>query len=170
MLKLVPPMTEIQLCAESQLVTDGATLWLGGWRRRRWKTKKGQPIKNVDLWQPLYDTLQSRRAEQEWAKVPSHVDLEGNKKADELADEGVKKHGVWLAAEGSRKRPAAKRPEHQRSLREQQARRQGVEEDPQQPRRNPQPQPTNPTLNPNPAPNPVQVNIYPNLVLVLVGN
>ena len=36
--------------------------------------------------------------EQEWVKVPSHVDLEGNERADELADEGVKKHGM-LAAE-----------------------------------------------------------------------
>ena len=51
--------------------------------------------------QNSYDTLQSRRAEQEWTKVP-HVDLEGYERADELADEGVKKHGVRLAAEGKK--------------------------------------------------------------------
>ena len=45
---------------------------------------------------PMYDTLQGRRAEQGWVKVPPHLDLEGNKGADELADEGVKKNGVRL--------------------------------------------------------------------------
>ena len=30
------------------------------------------------------------------------MDLEGNERADELADEGVKKHGVRLAAEGKK--------------------------------------------------------------------
>ena len=51
----------------------------------------------------LYDILQGRRAEQEWVKVPSHLDLEGNEKTDKLAAEGVKKHGVKLAAEGKKK-------------------------------------------------------------------
>ena len=57
-LKLAPRTTERQLCVDSQLVTDGATLWLEGWRRRGWKTKKGQTIKNVNLWQQLYDVRQ----------------------------------------------------------------------------------------------------------------
>ena len=64
---------ELQLCVDSQLVTDGATLWLEGWRRRGWKTKKGRMIKNVDLWQQLAEIIQSRRAAQKWVKVPSHM-------------------------------------------------------------------------------------------------
>ena len=44
-----PRTTELQLCVDSQLVTDGATLWLAGWKRRGWKTKKGHTISNVDL-------------------------------------------------------------------------------------------------------------------------
>ena len=57
--------------------------------------------------------LQQRRAAQEWVKVPSHVDLEGNEHADELADEGVRKHGVRLAPDVREKRPAEKRPRQQ---------------------------------------------------------
>ena len=87
-LRSVPKTMETQLSVDSQLMT----LWLEGRGRRGWKTKQGQPIKNVDLWQQLYDTLQSRRAEQEWVKVPSHVDLEGSDREDKLVDEGVKKH------------------------------------------------------------------------------
>ena len=32
------------------------------------------------------------------------MDLEGNERADELADEGSRKHGVKLAAEGKKKK------------------------------------------------------------------
>ena len=81
-LKLAPQTTELQLCVDSQLVTDGATLWLEGWKRRGWKTKKGQAIKNIDLWQQMDEELRHRQAAQEWVKVPSHVDLDGNEHAD----------------------------------------------------------------------------------------
>ena len=54
---------------------------------------------------------QQRGAAQEWVELPPHVDFEGNEHADELADEGVRKHGVRLAADGKEKRPAKKRPE-----------------------------------------------------------
>ena len=74
-LKIAPQTTELQLCVDSQLVTDGATLWLEGWRRRGWKTKKGRKIKNIDLWQELYEVLQQSRAAQELVKVPSLVAL-----------------------------------------------------------------------------------------------
>ena len=52
-LKQAPRTTELQLCVDSQLVTDGATLWLEGWRRRGWNTTKGQTIKTIDLWQQM---------------------------------------------------------------------------------------------------------------------
>ena len=107
-LGLVPRTTELQLCVDSQLVTDGATLWLAGWKRRGWKTKKGQAIRNVDLWQRMDEEIQRRQARQEWVKVPSHVELEGNEHADKLADEGVRKHGVRLEADKKEKRPQAK--------------------------------------------------------------
>ena len=74
-LRTVPGDTYLQLCVDSQLVTDGATSWPGGWRTRGWKTKQGHPIQSWDLWQDLYAMLQGRTAEAEWVKVPSHVDL-----------------------------------------------------------------------------------------------
>ena len=142
-------------------MTDGATLWLEGSRRRGCKTKKGQPTENVDLWQQLYDTPQGRRAEQEWVKVPSDVVLEGNERADGLVDEGVKKYGVRLAADGKTKKPAAKRPHQQKDPPGQKAKRQRVDNGPHHPEPNPQTQPPGPSLNPNPIsrqdhPNPTQ--------------
>ena len=51
--------------------------------------------------------LQDRRAPTEWVKVPSHTGLHGNDMADELADQGVRLHGVRMEGQD---RPTLKRP------------------------------------------------------------
>ena len=38
--RLMPKTIETQLCVDSQMVLDGAMLWLEGWRRRGWKMKQ----------------------------------------------------------------------------------------------------------------------------------
>ena len=37
-LEVTPRTVELQICVDSQLVTDGVTKWLEGWKRRSWKT------------------------------------------------------------------------------------------------------------------------------------
>ena len=52
---------------------------------------------------PVAAIVRYAAKQKEWVKVQSHVDLEGNERADELADEGE----AWLrrlAAEGKKKR------------------------------------------------------------------
>ena len=98
---------ELELCVDSQLVTNGATLWLLGWIRRKWRTKQGSPVANRDQWTELQSLLQERRAPTKWVKVPSHTGLYGNDMADELADQGVRQHGVRLEGQ---ERPSLKRP------------------------------------------------------------
>ena len=51
------------------------------WRAQPWVTNKG-PVLNVDLWIELLELLDSASASYEWIKVPSHVQLEGNERAD----------------------------------------------------------------------------------------
>ena len=51
--------------------------------------------------------LQECRALTEWIKVPSHTGLHGNEMADELADQGVRQHGVRMEGQ---ERPTLKRP------------------------------------------------------------
>ena len=92
-LAVAPPL---QLCVDSQLATDGVTLWLSGWIRRKWKTKQGLLIANRDPWQDLHTLLQDRQAPTEWIGVPLHVGLYGNGMADTLADLGLQKHGVRM--------------------------------------------------------------------------
>ena len=57
-LRLVLKTADTRLCVHSQLMTEGATLWLEG------EGGKQKPIKNVDLWQQLYDILQT----EEWSR------------------------------------------------------------------------------------------------------
>ena len=47
--RVTPWHVPLQLCANPQLVTDGATLWLPGWIRRIWMMKQGSPVSNKDL-------------------------------------------------------------------------------------------------------------------------
>ena len=70
--------------------------------------KQGAPVANRDLCQDLQTLLQERQALTEWIKVPSHVGLYGNEMADELADLGVRMHGVRMPGEEqpTRKRQA----------------------------------------------------------------
>ena len=91
-LEVAPRHVPLQTCVDSQLVTDGVTLWLPGWNRRKWRS----PVANRDLWQDLHALLQDRQASTEWIKVLSHVGLHGNGMADELADLRVRMHGVRM--------------------------------------------------------------------------
>ena len=43
----------IHLYTPSDYVQRGATLWIHAWKRRNWKTRGGQPVKNSSLWQDI---------------------------------------------------------------------------------------------------------------------
>ena len=79
----------ITIYTDSKYVVDGATGWIFGWIRNGWETKTGEPIKNKELWQALQRLLVDR--EVTWEKVPGHVDLPGNERADQIAS-GYAKH------------------------------------------------------------------------------
>ena len=48
---------QVTLHVDSQYVLKGMTEWLSGWKARGWKTAAKQPVKNVDLWQRLDESL-----------------------------------------------------------------------------------------------------------------
>ena len=72
---------------DSAYVKDGITQWIHNWKRKGWRTAAGKPVKNDDLWREL-DALIGRFTI-EWDWVKGHVGIEGNEKADELANKGV---------------------------------------------------------------------------------
>jgi ribonuclease HI len=84
----------VVLHTDSQYVQLGITQWLPNWivGAGRPPTK---PVKNVDLWQRLQEA--AGRHEVEWHWVKGHAGHDGNERADELANRGVK--SVSLAAD-----------------------------------------------------------------------
>ena len=60
-------------------------------------TNKG-PVLNVDLWIDLLELLDQASASYEWIKVPSHVQMEGNERADALAELGRKSSPLYAKA------------------------------------------------------------------------
>lgn len=85
---------KVSLHTDSVYVRDGITKWMHGWKARGWKTAAKKPVKNRDLWEAL-DEAQARH-EVEWIWVKGHAGHDGNERADELANEGLKN---WLCAD-----------------------------------------------------------------------
>ena len=67
------------------------------WRAQQWVTTKGAVL-NVDLWIDLLELLDQASASYEWIKVPSHVQMEGNERADALAELGRKSSPLYASA------------------------------------------------------------------------
>jgi len=74
---------QVTLYTDSKYVVEGATGWIFGWLKNGWETKTGDTVKNKELWQQLQPLLMKHTIT--WEKVPGHVDLPGNERADAIA-------------------------------------------------------------------------------------
>jgi ribonuclease HI len=79
--------SRIVVHTDSQYVRLGITEWLAQWEKRGWKTAGRKPVKNLDLWQRLAEV--AARHQVEWRWVPGHAGIEGNERADALANRGI---------------------------------------------------------------------------------
>ena len=88
-LKSLKRTTPIRVHTDSQYVHKGISEWIGGWKRKGWKTADGKPVKNQDLWMQL-DKLSADHTVQ-WHWVKGHAGHPGNEAADRLANQGVER-------------------------------------------------------------------------------
>jgi ribonuclease HI len=79
----------ITLFTDSEYVRKGITEWIHNWKRRGWRTADNKPVKNADLWQRL--DSEAARHQMTWRWVKGHAGDPGNERADQLANEGVRK-------------------------------------------------------------------------------
>jgi ribonuclease HI len=80
--------SRVRVHTDSQYVQLGISRWIHDWKRRGWRTADKKPVKNEDLWREL-DELAGRH-DIEWVWVKGHAGHDGNERADELANLGVK--------------------------------------------------------------------------------
>ena len=73
----------VAIYTDSKYVVEGATGWVFGWVKNGWQTKAKTDVINKELWQALLPLL--RQVEIEWHKVPGHVGIVGNERADTIA-------------------------------------------------------------------------------------
>ncbi len=78
---------QVSLHTDSTYVRNGITEWLGGWKRRGWRTAGGKPVKNQDLWARLDELAGGHDVQWKW--VRGHSGDEGNERADGLANRAI---------------------------------------------------------------------------------
>ena len=89
-LKKLKKQSEVQVYSDSSYVVNTFKQgWIYNWMKKGWKTASGEPVKNKELWQELYDLTQKHKVE--FIKVKGHSDNEFNNRCDEMAREAIKK-------------------------------------------------------------------------------
>ena len=63
--------------------------WIYSWEKNLWKTKSGEPVKNVELWQHLLGFINIENFDITFHKVKGHSGNKYNEEVDRLAKEGI---------------------------------------------------------------------------------
>ena len=74
---------DVNLYTDSTYLKDGITKWIFGWKKNGWRTSAKKPVKNVDLWQRLDETIKPHDIDWHW--VRGHSGHPENERVDDLA-------------------------------------------------------------------------------------
>ena len=75
----------VVLHTDSEYLKNGITRWHAGWVRRNWRSSRGDPVANMDLWRRVLDA--AARHQVDWRWVRGHAGDAMNERADRLATE-----------------------------------------------------------------------------------
>ncbi|MBY6186475.1 ribonuclease H family protein [Marinobacter hydrocarbonoclasticus] len=74
----------VTVLCDSQYAINAVSRWADGWAAQGW-TRKGDPIKNLELIQTAYALWQTLKQEVTLAHVAGHAGIEGNELADRMS-------------------------------------------------------------------------------------
>ena len=94
--EVAPKKVPVEIYTDSKYVVEGAKGWVFGWAKNGWVTKAKTDVLNKDLWQELLPLL--GKLEIDWHKVPGHVGIVGNERADVIASTFAEKGKCELYA------------------------------------------------------------------------
>ena len=95
------PQANLALMTDSALVYLGATGAARIWKIRGWHGLHG-PILQPELWEELLQLIADHQGILSWYKVPSHVQIEGNEGANDLAEWGRQQNPLYPEPPGDR--------------------------------------------------------------------
>ncbi len=87
----------VEIYTDSKYVVEGAKGWVFGWAKNGWQTKAKTDVLSKELWQELLLLLS--QVEIVWHKVPGHVGIVGNERADVIASDFAD-HGTFALYSG----------------------------------------------------------------------
>jgi ribonuclease HI len=85
-IKSVKKESNLIIYTDSVYLKNGITTWIYNWIKQDWKKNTKNPVKNIDLWQELWELIGKHSIEWKWVK--GHSGDAGNDKADFLANLG----------------------------------------------------------------------------------
>ena len=77
----------IVVTTDSKYVHQGAKEWINKWEKNLWRTHDNDPIKNLDLWQELWQIMKPLNIDWQWTK--GHNGHPDNERVDKLANEAI---------------------------------------------------------------------------------
>jgi ribonuclease HI len=98
-IKAIKKESSITIYTDSVYVKNGITVWIHNWIKKNWNKNSKNPIKNIDLWQELWEAISIHSVE--WVWVKGHNGNQGNERADYLANLG-KNEAMRLANANNR--------------------------------------------------------------------
>lgn len=81
--EIAPKNVPVEIYTDSKYVVEGAKGWVFGWAKNGWVTSTKTDVLNKELWQELLPLL--GQVDITWHKVPGHVGIIGNERADSIA-------------------------------------------------------------------------------------
>ncbi len=91
-LRVLKTPSKIILHTDSKYVLKGITEWIHNWKKNNWRTAARKPVKNAEFWQALDVAREGHDIEWKWVK--GHAGIEGNERADELANMGMNNYKI----------------------------------------------------------------------------
>ena len=88
-LKALKTPCNVVLYTDSQYLKRGMSEWLDKWLRNNWQSSNKKPVKNIELWQELYNLSKIHNITWRWVKA--HNNDPYNEKVDRLAYNAAQK-------------------------------------------------------------------------------